>query len=148
MKHALAMTDTSSEHTQPGNWVHEITLPGPGVAIGHQISGSRRGPMLLVIGQDDVVAPVYRRIMALPRLPFIRGDLILAHFCAARPDLDNRILDHIEGQMGPVDDTLHLVGRSEDTAELYWSILRFCTQYGMISGRGVPVWHPELVDTR
>ncbi len=112
--------------------------------VGHHVCGSRRGPVLLVMGHERVMESVYRRILALPNLPWIRGELILAKLIDGQPGLDSVILDSIAMHCGPIDDTLHLIGDAENAQELYWTILRFCTQYGMITGRGVPRGHPGL----
>lgn len=118
--------------------IHELAvLPGIG-PIGHHIVGHRRGPTLLVLGDRVVMEPVYRRILQLPSLPWIRGDLILGKLAGGQPALDDAMQRSITQHCGLIDDTLHLVGSTGDENALYWTVLQFCTQYGMISGRGVP----------
>ena len=111
-------------------------------SVGYHVTGALPGPTLLVAGHGDVVRTAYRRILALPNLPWIKGDLILTELNAARPEVDDVILDDVAGSLGPIDDTLLLFGTPAYHLTLYWTILRFCARYGMISGRGVPMRNP------
>lgn len=125
--------------------IRQLHLPGCATPVGYHVAGMRRGPTLLVAGQGDVIGAAYRRILTLPSLPWIRGNLLLVHFEDKYPDLDTKILDEAATRFSAVDDTLHLIGSADDRQDVYWTILRFVAQYGMISGRGVQTHTPEVV---
>ena len=143
MKHA-SINPVSLDDTRFHIAIREIDVNVGDQSVGYHITGSRRGPTLLVAGHGNAMQRVYRRILALPHLPWIRGSLVLVHLDDAKPWLDDSTLDDVSAQFGPIDDTLHLFGSATDHQELYWTVLRFCTQYGMISGRGVPMRDPAL----
>lgn len=118
--------------------IRHIRLP-EGAPVGYQIAGLKRGPTLLVAGHGAGIAPAYRRILTLPNLSRIRGRLLLVQFDEGDSHSCAEILDQVAEEFAPIDDTLHLVCSAEDHTAVYWSILRFSAQYGMITGRGVPM---------
>jgi hypothetical protein len=109
--------------------------------LGYRLGGSRPGPNVLVAGLSRVAEQVFEGLLALPTLPWLRGELVLI----ALEALDE------EGPGGRVealsetgfDEILFLpyavkAPFSEEAArEGYRTVLRLCTQLGMIDGRGV-----------
>ena len=123
-----------------------IKANGFGPVLGYHVAGCKAGPNLLVTAQEPHADEVFRRLLSIPTLPWLRGNLFLLHLDQTRhsvaeqmpemmPEMMNEYLENIDGQLCLTD---------LETAQAgYWTILRFCTQYGMISGRGVPA--PALV---
>lgn len=89
-----------------------------------RVSGKRAGPTLYVHGRGDAVRAAYARVLALPNLAWFRGTLVLG---------DSQATDTSE-----LDASLRL-GAKREAQDAYWDILRFCTRFGMIAGRGVPM---------
>lgn len=118
--------------------VRDLCVAASHRPVGYQIVGGRAGPALLIVGQGGDVEVAFRRILALPNLPWLRGTLSLMRLADKDMGLDGLMLDQLSGDLGKIDGTLHVNGYSGDAREVYWTILRFCSQYGMISGRGVP----------
>jgi hypothetical protein len=108
--------------------------------FGFRIGGARVGPTLLVAGYAPIASAVFERLAGLPTLGWMRGTLVLVML----DSLDVRSLDdHSFEDVGHIDRIFHLPyaasgGKIEVQAhEGYWSVLRLCTELGMISGRGV-----------
>jgi hypothetical protein len=111
--------------------------------IGCRVGGTVAGPHLLVAGLSPLSEVIFARLLSIPTLGWMRGQLTLinlsklAHIGA---DLDaiNAVGSHPDEVMFlPYDpDPLH---SEQVEKEGFWTVLRFCTQLGMISGRGVPV---------
>lgn len=117
-----------------------------GDVAGYRISGVNAGPTALATGFRDTVAPAFHQLARLPSLPRLHGQIILAFTdqievpgCGfSGRDLFSERIDgsiflafHATRNTAPKD--LRNAHR-----EAYWSVLRLCTQLGMISGRGVP----------
>jgi len=122
--------------------IREVFVPAGTDAVGYHVSGAQRGPTLLIASDAEVIQPVYRRVLALPNLPWLRGNLLLVRLGQTAGPCDAIMLDQLAAQFNPIDDVLHIAGSGSDQQALYWTILRFCAKYGMISGRGVPMRAP------
>lgn len=107
-------------------------------AVGYQVAGSRAGPSLLVVGLGREADVAFRRILALPNLPWLRGTLSMMCLEDTDRGRDAVMLDQVSDKIGTIDGCLHVTGPMGHANEAYWTILRFCAGYGMISGRGVP----------
>lgn len=113
--------------------------------VGYAVKGAMPGPRAVVSGFEPVAGPTYKRIVALPALPFIRGELVLAF--ADRVSVADMRQMNGAGGVDAADEVLFLPFRGEANTdpfdlrrasqEAYWSILGMCTRLGMISGRGV-----------
>jgi hypothetical protein len=107
------------------------------------ITGARPGPTLMIVGTD--LSDVIDRLMALPSLGWIRGKLIFVNLNENAAWTKHAQLDHAKTRYGPIDGTLDLSDTPSTATDTYWNILRFCSSYRVISGRGVPQWTPPPV---
>lgn len=111
-----------------------------GKVFGYRLVGASAGPQLVVAGHCEASSDVFERLLDIPTLPWIRGNLVLIRLDA----LDDLVLDISSiAHIGVVDRTLILPDSGPDVErELmqrrnYHMILRTCAQLGMIAGRGV-----------
>lgn len=121
--------------------IRDITVPVCKDAVGYRVKGARPGPTVIVAGYDANCDEAFRRVLVLPGLPWMQGDLNLLRMQQNSAVSDALLIDLVAAQLGRVDRTLQLT--SGNSTELYWTILRFCARCGMISGRGVPEWRPS-----
>ena len=119
-----------------------IRSNGNGPVVGYHVSGRKAGPTLLVAAEAPGTHDVFRRLLSIPTLPWLRGNLFLLRFDGMCHSVAERTLEKMGSQLEDLDGSLFLT-ESSDLQAGYWSILRFCARYGMISGRGVPA--PALV---
>lgn len=114
-----------------------------GTVIGHRVGGTLAGPQVLVAGISPLSDLVYKRLLAIPTLGWMRGQLTLVNLTK---------LDAFELEVGDAgiatetpDEVMFLpydcdpAHYDQVSKEGCWAILRLCTQLGMISGRGVRV---------
>ena len=111
-----------------------------GRTFGYRLVGASPGPQLVVAGHCGESADIFDRLLQIPTLPWMRGNLVLIRLDA----LDDLVQDIASiAHIGVVDRTMMLpLGESDRIDEViqrrtYHSILRTCAQLGMISGRGV-----------
>lgn len=111
-----------------------------GTVFGYRLVGATPGPQLVVAGHCAASADVFERLLDIPTLPWMRGNLVLIRLDA----LDDLVQDITSiSHIGIVDRTVILpygVAAGDTDAlkrRTYHQILRTCTQLGMISGRGV-----------
>ena len=119
-----------------------LTSPKNGAAIGYQVGGFNPGPSVLVAGHDPVASLVYERLLQLPTLSRMRGDLTLVYLNALE---DAAMASELEALIEPKPDEVIFLPYLNDQVlheiaadQGYWTVLRFCTSLGMISGRGIP----------
>lgn len=116
--------------------------------IGHRVGGALVGPQLLVAGIGPLSDLVFQRLLLIPTLGWMRGQLTLVNLTK----LDAFGLDIGDaGISSETPDEVMFLPYDADPAhhevvskEGCWAILRLCTQLGMISGRGVRV--PAVMD--
>ncbi len=113
-----------------------------GALLGYRLGGHIAGPRVLVVGHDPIAAPVFDRLMALPTLGWLYGELTLINLTALDTAKESRRFAEF---ILPKPDELMFLPYNLRTREErktcdagYWSVLRLCTDLGMISGRGVP----------
>ncbi|MEO9898955.1 MAG: hypothetical protein ABJD13_13440 [Paracoccaceae bacterium] len=114
-----------------------ISINEGGPVIGYHVAGRKVGPNLLVAAQTNETNEVFRRLLSIPTLPWLRGNLFLLRLDNTRQSIAQLMPKVIGEHLTELDGQLLLTGRKSANAG-YWTILRFCTHYGMISGRGVP----------
>lgn len=141
----LAAKDTSADTGKPQGVVRPIFGQAGTALVGYTIKGAAPGPRAVVSGFEPVAGMAFKRIISLPSLPFIRGELALVY----TDRVSTADLGRLGGDGGAdaADEVLFLPFRTDaDTdpfdqrraaQEAYWSILGMCTRLGMISGRGV-----------
>ena len=121
-------------------YLEVFTTQFTGTVFGYRIVGSKLGPQVVVAGSCDASTAVFERLLAIPTLPWLRGNLVLILLDA----LDDIVHDisSIES-IGHVDRTIMLANSPTDDGgkalnqKNYHMILRVCAELGMISGRGV-----------
>ncbi len=136
------MNVTATETETGGNppMINHVMLDG--TVIGHRIGGTLMGPHLLVAGLSPLSEVVFKKLLGIPTLAWMRGQLTLisltkvdafgldvgdAGIATQTPD---------EVMFLPYDpDPSH---HDQVAREGCLAVLRLCTQLGMISGRGVP----------
>ncbi|MGJ8603274.1 MAG: hypothetical protein ACSHXH_04035 [Marivita sp.] len=108
-----------------------------GTIFGHRLVGTAPGPQLVVASHCQTSAHVFERLLNIPTLPWMRGNLVLIRLDA----LDDLVMDITSiAHIGIVDRTMILTENTTDPnvqRRNYHMILRACAQLGMISGRGV-----------
>ncbi len=121
-------------------YVEIMATEQTGTSFGYRLVGASAGPQIVVAGICPSAAQVFVRLLAIPSLPWMRGNLVLIRLDA----LDNLWGDlSLMSPLGEIDRTLILPWSDiEDTdAELirrgYLMVLRACAELGMICGRGV-----------
>ena len=116
-----------------------------GDVAGYRIIGAANGPRVLATGYRPVVGEAFHRLAQLPNLPWLRGSVTLVFSEAA--DGHSKELswselfnDQIDGVVLVTAQSLDVVPpdqREDLRQEAYWTVLRLCTDLGMIAGRGV-----------
>ncbi|MEP3639456.1 MAG: hypothetical protein ABJN14_19570 [Paracoccaceae bacterium] len=119
-----------------------IKANGFGPVLGYHVAGCKAGPNLLVTAAEPDADEVFRRLLSIPTLPWLRGHLFLLHLDKTGGSVTEQMPEMMDEYLENIDGRLCLTDLQNAQAG-YWTILRFCTQYGMISGRGVPA--PALV---
>ncbi|WP_152456152.1 MULTISPECIES: hypothetical protein [unclassified Roseivivax] len=129
-------------------YIEELRSKDRRRCFGFKVGGSLVGPTAMVACQAVLARQVYQRLLLIPSLNRLRGQLYLVaweelddaqNFAALKADL---------GITKPVDRSLALPMRDlnniPDTEadaiirQGYWQVLRLCADLGMIDGRGVP----------
>lgn len=134
------MADFKNLTKADSGYVEVMTNEKTGMAFGYRLTGASAGPQLVVAGTCPSAEKVFDRLLAIPSLPWMRGNLVLIRLDA----LDNLLGDLSSlSPLGPVDRTLVLplpdAKELDETLTLhsYHMVLRACAELGMISGRGV-----------
>lgn len=121
-----------------------FTTGRTGTVFGYRLVGALPGPQLVVAGICPAAARVFDRLLSIPTLPWMRGNLVMVQLDALE-DLVGDISSMVE--LGPVDRTIVLPGGTETGGgELlirrnYHAVLRACADLGMIAGKGVSRLH-------
>lgn len=134
------MTGWNASQKVSAGFVEVLTSRATGVQIGYRLIGAKAGPQLVAAGTCDIAESVFHRVLSIPSLPWMRGNLVLL-----RLDVLHDIIDDLAQlqQMGRIDRTLLLAWGGDTTLvdqivrRNYHMLLRACTELGMISGRGV-----------
>ena len=137
----MLMTTFTEPQITAVNLVEAMTTDNSDNAIGYRMGRENAGPRVIVAGYENVADPVYDRLIALPTLGWMRGQLTMVF-------LDRLGKDGIRGSLHKtlghaVDEVLFLPMVSDCSAVAeaidagYWSVLQCCKRLGMIDGRGV-----------
>jgi hypothetical protein len=123
--------------------LHHLTAPGH---YGFCIGGSRPGPNVLISGSTNLTQQVFQRLLLLPTLSRMRGKLFLILIDKIQDDTEFDGLGTILGR-DIIDEQMFLpfvdiaqmdkALRDSAVADAYWQVLRICTDWGMIEGRGI-----------
>lgn len=121
-------------------YLEVFCTPDTGTPFGYRLVGASPGPQLVVAGHCTASADIFDRLLNIPTLPWMRGNLVLIRLDA----LDNLVQDIGSiAHIGTVDRTVILPNDADAPLDeraqrrTYHAILRTCAQLGMISGRGV-----------
>lgn len=133
---------TKSSHAEYASCGHVdvLTTSDSGDVLGYKLIGQAPGPQLTVIGACASADQAFDRLLSIPTLPWMRGNLVLI-----RADTLEHIVTDLASiaQVGPVDRTMILPWSNHQPAEpllikrYYREVLRSCAHLGMISGRGI-----------
>ena len=134
------MTDWNRLRATEAGFVEVLASTETGEPFGHRLIGSRAGPQIVAAGDCEMTDQVFDRLLSIPTLPWMRGNLILIRLNALHD-----IVENIEAlrPVGKIDRTVLLPwsdGSASDARRVtrgYHTILRACTDLGMIAGRGV-----------
>ncbi|WP_457086156.1 hypothetical protein [Marinovum sp. KMM 9879] len=135
-----------TEPEADANYVDVLTNTRDGTVFGYRLVGASAGPQVAVLGTCAAAELAFDRLMHIPTLPWMKGNLILIQLDALDDALSQ--IDSLVA-IGPIDRTITLPRANQgglSEAEIrhhYQTILRACTELGMISGRGVPPATPE-----
>ncbi|WP_415918839.1 hypothetical protein [Tateyamaria sp. SN6-1] len=117
-----------------------LTTQATGEVYGHRLRGAAPGPQLVVAGMCASAEIVFDRLLQIPTLPWMKGNLLLIQL----NKLDNLQFDLATlPPLGIIDRTLVLPWDSSDETDViaarrnYHLVLRTCAELGMIQGRGV-----------
>ncbi len=131
----------------PGRHIHDVRAPDSGSRVGVRIGGGFSGPNALVVGNADLMRPVLQSLLMIPSLAWMRGNLFAIAIEGLEGLPSGHGLSEILSADGPIDGQITLPSlamkslghkaRSEMIKRSHRSVLRLCTQLGMIRGRGV-----------
>lgn len=121
-------------------YVEVLTTQKSGEVFGYKLVGQASGPQVAVFGACVSAAHAFDRLLSIPTLPWMRGNLVLI-----RADALECIVSDLSSlvRVGTVDRTLILPWTNLDQADpvlvrrYYRDVLRTCARLGMISGRGI-----------
>ncbi len=121
-------------------YVEILTTERTGTDFAYRLVGASAGPQVAVAGVCPSAGRVFDRLLSIPSLPWMRGNLILIRLDA----LDN-LLGELSSlsPLGEIDQTIILPWTDEGAADdalirrSYHMVLRACADLGMITGRGV-----------
>lgn len=122
-------------------FVEVLTTERTGIPFGCRLVGAKTGPQVAAAGACPSAEVVFNRLLSIPTLPWLRGNLILL-----RLDVLDDIFAELSSlaSLGEIDRTVMLpwVSSEEDDDQAvlrrsYQMVLRACADLGMISGRGV-----------
>lgn len=122
------------------NYVEVFTCDRDGAVFGYRLVGASAGPQVAVLGSCAAAELAFDRLMNIPTLPWMRGNLVLIQIDALDDSFSQ--IDALES-LGTVDRTITLpqasavVPTEAEVRQYYQSVLRVCADLGMISGRGL-----------
>lgn len=134
------MHDQSSGLQQTVGQIDPLTITSTNLVIGHRLIGASAGPQLVVAGVCPSADEVFQRILSIPTLPWMRGNLVLLRLDRLE---DAAEVLHEISYIGPIDRTIFLPWPDTETLSKplvrrsYHMVLRACAELGMIAGRGV-----------
>lgn len=140
------MTDPLPAAQADANYVEVFTCDGNGAVFGYRLVGASAGPQVAVLGSCAAAELAFDRLMNIPTLPWMRGNLVLIQIDAL--DAAFSQIDALES-LGPIDRTITLprasavVPTEAEVRQYYQSVLRVCAELGMISGRGLSRSQPQ-----
>jgi hypothetical protein len=122
-------------------FVEVLTNPQSGMEIGYTLGGAKSGPRFLVVGHAPIIDKIYERLIALPTLPWVCGQIFLVPL----DDMDESELSDVLAQLpeSSFDEAILLPIMDSQATQIqtvhhgYWKVLRLATQLGMIAGKGV-----------
>lgn len=130
-----------SETAKQSRYVEVINHSATSQHAGYRIGGAFSGPKLLVAADAALLDSVFERLSNLPTLPWMRGELWMINLTS----LNETAVSHLPNSIwdAPFDETILLPFVTDERPEkptvtaAYWTVLRLCSDLGMISGRGV-----------
>ncbi|WP_286910886.1 hypothetical protein [Roseovarius sp.] len=134
------MHDQSHGLRQSVGQIDPLTITSTNLVIGHRLTGASAGPQLVVAGVCPSADAVFDRILSIPTLPWMRGNLVLLRL--DRLEDAAEMLHEIQ-HIGTIDRTIFLPWPDTEVPskplirQSYHMVLRACTELGMIAGRGV-----------
>jgi|SRR6056297_2350626 len=127
----------------------EMHLPGSNRRFGFRVGGLVNGPDVVVACQAALARQVYQRLLLIPSLNRLKGQLFLISLDRLDDLQDFGSLRGLLGVSGPIDhiltlpsvelDTLDETAATELVRRNYYAVLRLCARMGMVQGRGIPV---------
>jgi hypothetical protein len=132
----------------PAPYIQELAHENRPGHYGFRIGGAVAGPNLVFSGFSPLAGSLFQRLLLLPSLSRLRGQLFLIQIDRVRDDSELERIDAylpagtvIDAQMflpflNPQGMDAAMI--ESELKEAYWSVLRLCADHGMISGRGVP----------
>lgn len=134
------MPDTVTFTTTVSGYTEVFTTEDTGKVFGYRLVGAAAGPQIVVASTCPSARTVFERLLAIPTLPWMRGNLVLIQLDA----LEDIARDMSSlTSLGAIDRTVILpcdaVNETKEavTRRNYHLVLRTCAQMGMITGRGV-----------
>ena len=134
--------------SDPKPYIDELDLGGSRNRFGFKVGGAVPGPTLLVASHASLARHVYQRLLLIPSLNRLRGEMYLVALEKLENADDAASLREALGISSVVDRSIilsptSLCGLRPSKAETaagrcYWQVLRLCADLGMIDGRGVP----------
>lgn len=127
--------------SQESSFVEVLTAPISGMTIGYCFGGNKAGPNALIAGDAQLIDQIVDRLILLPTLPWMRGQLYLIKLDRIGYTSERDIRAHLDDVV--VDELVmlpHLNPLDDETTQVqsgYWTVLRLCSKLGMIDGRGV-----------
>ncbi|WP_300039587.1 hypothetical protein [uncultured Roseobacter sp.] len=122
--------------------VEVLTSQKTGHVIGYCLGGGRPGPNLLVSGFDPLMAELFEKLIEIPTLPWMWGQLYLVSLNALDEEYSGNPQQALEYTffddtlfLPPLDAAMDLPAILQDN---YRAVLRACAGMGMIAGRGIP----------
>ena len=138
----MNMPRTHDANTYECRAVEVLTSPHTGTVFGYCLGGGRPGPKLLVSGFEPQIGELFDKLIDIPTLPWMWGQLYLVNLGA----LDEENEGNPAEMMADVhfDDIVYLptIDAASDVAPTAGAalrvVLRACAGMGMIAGRGLP----------
>jgi len=137
-----------AEGDQQNSHISELYLPESNRRFGFRVGGLMDGPNVVVACQATLARQVYQRLLLIPSLNRLKGQLFLISLDRLDDLQDIASLRGLLGVRRPIDHILTLpameLDKLDETAatELvrrnYYAVLRLCARMGMVQGRGIP----------
>lgn len=121
--------------------VEVLTSETTGTVIGYCLGGGRPGPNLLISGFDPLISEIFEKLIEIPTLPWMWGQLYLVTLDALDAEYNGNPLEELNGItfddvifLPALDAAMDVPATAQDG---YRTVLRACAGMGMIAGRGI-----------